>query len=401
MNGFITKPLIIISLAAAMTGCKLSVLVSSGGAVQSGSGSMNCSGPDYCEFEITDPNFSEVFTAVARPGYEFEKWQRGSGFYCGDSTDPVCSINIDGGSLGDAIVAGFGNGHIMPVFKNVGIDTDADGVRNELDDDDDNDGTLDGDDRCPLDAEDQCANGTPSMPFVLSLGTPNPLLREKIYNYYSYGAKENEKLIIHAELDEPMNDTEKARCGASPGSGTTASTYDTQIHVYDDALSRIGGICGENLVFSFSEAGDYIIQFDYPTNAPGNAYVASILGSSAISDPTGEIGTPSVPANLEPGVEHPISANTFYNYFQYQAGTNERIILQAILDTPLSGQQKARCSANPGYDTQIRVYDANMDLVGLVCGETLDFTFPETGTYIFQFSYAAQSAGYFVAAIVD
>ena len=38
----------------------------------------------------------------------------------------------------------------MPIYKDVGIDTDGDGVRNALDPDDDNDGVLDTDDAFPL-----------------------------------------------------------------------------------------------------------------------------------------------------------------------------------------------------------------------------------------------------------
>jgi hypothetical protein len=44
----------------------------------------------------------------------------------------------------------------MPIFKDVGIDTDGDGVRNELDEDDDNDGIFDIDDLCPLNPNLNC-----------------------------------------------------------------------------------------------------------------------------------------------------------------------------------------------------------------------------------------------------
>ena len=53
-------------LMALLSGCKLAVMVSSGGYVQSLSGTQNCHGPNYCEIDISEADFSETFTAVAR-----------------------------------------------------------------------------------------------------------------------------------------------------------------------------------------------------------------------------------------------------------------------------------------------------------------------------------------------
>ena len=55
----------------------------------------------------------------------------------------------------------------MPIFKDVGIDTDNDGERNELDEDDDNDGIFDVDDACPLDPSPGCSMGDPITDTVM------------------------------------------------------------------------------------------------------------------------------------------------------------------------------------------------------------------------------------------
>lgn len=139
------------TIGLALTGCKLAVIVGEGGSVTSLSGNNDCSGPAYCIIDIDNPAFSETFTAVPEPGYEFVKWQDGWGFQCADELSPVCSISVPGGAIGEAVVASFETASIRPVFNNVGIDTDGDGLRNSIDPDDDNDGVLDDDDLDPLD----------------------------------------------------------------------------------------------------------------------------------------------------------------------------------------------------------------------------------------------------------
>ena len=161
-----TKTLFICSIATVMVGCKIAVLTSSGGDVQSSSGTMNCAGSSFCEFEVSGAPFAESFTAHPKAGYEFEKWSDGESFFCGKSTDPTCTVNIPEGAAGAVIVALFQSGYVMPIFKHVGIDTDGDGVRNELDEDDDNDGIFDVDDACPLDANLNCSINNTTQPSV-------------------------------------------------------------------------------------------------------------------------------------------------------------------------------------------------------------------------------------------
>ena len=60
-------------VVAALTGCKLAVMVPAGGEVQSSSGERNCDGGttgEYCTFDLTAVAlpFRETFTASAKPG---------------------------------------------------------------------------------------------------------------------------------------------------------------------------------------------------------------------------------------------------------------------------------------------------------------------------------------------
>ena len=163
MNGLM-KVSTLLALASLTTGCKLAVMVESGGNVTSASGTRDCAGPRYCEFDITDAAFSETFTAIPRPGFEFVKWQNGDGFFCANSTDPVCTVEMLNEDAGAAIVALFKTGSIRPLFSTPqGVDTDGDGMINELDFDDDEDGVVDESDSCPLDGPNLDGMGCPSI----------------------------------------------------------------------------------------------------------------------------------------------------------------------------------------------------------------------------------------------
>jgi len=153
--------IVFIAVASLLAGCKLAVIVGEGGKVLSQSGSRDCSDTSYCINEITDTNFNETFTAVPKEGYEFVKWQGGWGFRCGDSTNPTCTVLLSGHAFAAAITASYEVGYIMPVFKDVGVDTDGDGDVNRVDEDDDNDGILDAYDPCPLDSDTGCIAGAP------------------------------------------------------------------------------------------------------------------------------------------------------------------------------------------------------------------------------------------------
>ena len=158
----VVRTLVLVALASMASGCKLAVLVGAGGEVVSLSGTRDCAGPDFCEFDITDSSFSDSFTAMPRPGYTFVKWQDGSGFFCGNSTDPVCTVEMPNEDVGDALIATFSSGSIRPIFSAPeGLDTDGDGVVDDVDADDDNDGVLDGADNCPLDGPNNDGTGCP------------------------------------------------------------------------------------------------------------------------------------------------------------------------------------------------------------------------------------------------
>jgi hypothetical protein len=114
-----SKFLLLMSIAALMTGCKLAVFVLEGGEVQSDA-SGTCVGSSICVVDVSDPNFSETFTAVPDTGWYFQKWNAGDRLFCGGSTNPTCTLSFQGyeesKEVAD-IVASSEMFYLMPIFK--------------------------------------------------------------------------------------------------------------------------------------------------------------------------------------------------------------------------------------------------------------------------------------------
>jgi hypothetical protein len=166
MSVFITRTLLILFIGTVMTGCKFALMVTADGDVSSSSGTRDCAGGTICEFEITDTDFSDTFTATAREGYVFSKWQAGDGYLCANSPNAVCAVsNVPAAGIPvvDVLILSGTYFYARPVFTFVGLDTDGDGVKNHLDEDDDNDGVLDPDDNCPLDGPNVDGFGCPFL----------------------------------------------------------------------------------------------------------------------------------------------------------------------------------------------------------------------------------------------
>jgi len=153
MNNKLYKCVIAASLGLGLASCKLAVIVDEGGTVLSQSGLNDCIGPNYCSITIEDENFSETFTAVASDGYEFIKWQDGTGFQCANSTSITCTVEVPSGPNSGLIVESAETASVRPLFKDLGADFDGDGIRDSIDPDDDNDGVNDEFDPDPYDPD--------------------------------------------------------------------------------------------------------------------------------------------------------------------------------------------------------------------------------------------------------
>ena len=110
--------LILAGFVSFVAACKIAVMVVEGGEVQS-VGSGTCLEGTICIHQVDDTSYTETFTAAPNSGWVFEKWNSGFGFFCGDSTDPVCVVSGEGAEGNEAIqeiVASDRTFYLMPVF---------------------------------------------------------------------------------------------------------------------------------------------------------------------------------------------------------------------------------------------------------------------------------------------
>lgn len=233
------------------------------------------------------------------------------------------------------------------------------------------------------------ANGSISSPKSLILEAANTFGTDAFFNNYIYIASADERLVVRVNLATPLSDTESARCSSNLGTGSTPSGYASQVHVYDSRGARVGGICGEDLTFTFTAAGTYLLNYEFPSNGGGTFHAASLKGAAPVQfSETGD-GAPTRPKKLSTLTGNAIASNPFNDYYWVQAAQGETFVLAVQLQRPLSQVQKTRCSdgVEGTNNAQLRVFDARLTHVVAACGESLRFVAPAAGTYVIQTDY--------------
>lgn len=99
-----------------LSGCYLKIITTEGGYIESASTYRDCPSGQACEVIVDTINFSETFTAIANPGYEFKGWASGPGFVCG-SAGNVCNIALNYNPDLASIVHSERTGYLMPIFE--------------------------------------------------------------------------------------------------------------------------------------------------------------------------------------------------------------------------------------------------------------------------------------------
>lgn len=252
------------------------------------------------------------------------------------------------------------------------------------------------------------SGGVANAPASLNLVLDNKINSNSHYNYFIYSATKNEKLIINSNLANPLTDEDKTNCLLSPGTGNEPSSHSTQIHVYDRNLNRLAGNCGDSLIFTAPYTGLFILNLEYPTHGPGLFNATITQGDLPTNEPVPPPqGTFNDPGNIHFGGPNEIKGDPNYNYYHYSATKNEKLIIHASLETPLSNDEKTACQLNPGKGTSpsgfyrdIHVYDENLNRVTGNCGDSLSFTAPDTGNFIIHFDFPSHGPGLFNAATI-
>lgn len=226
------------------------------------------------------------------------------------------------------------------------------------------------------------ATGSVSSPKTLVLDAGNPFGADPFFNNFKYDGSLGERLVIRANLSTPMSDTQSARCASNPG-------YPTRIVVSNSSGAEVSAACSEELTFTFPAAGTYLFNFYFPDNGGGTFYAASLKGASPVQFSDSGDGSPSRPRKLSTVAGNSIASNPFYNYYWVQLAQGETLVLGVQLLVPLTQTQKTRCAANAEgtNNAQLRMFNATLNQVAVVCGEGMQFVAPATGTYVVRTDY--------------
>lgn len=230
--------------------------------------------------------------------------------------------------------------------------------------------------------------GSPSLPTEINLSEKHLITSNSFTNYFEYTAIANEKLVIHASLKDSISSSDIRSC--------YSIATNTFIKIYDENWVLLKSqSCRYDLTYEFLKDGTYILQFDYPNENSGFAELSSINGISY--QPNLNSGRPNSPSRLNLNPSNILSDNSFYNYFEYTAVTNEKIIIHTTLNNSIGSKSIRTClSGGANGGEFIKIYDQNLVLLksDTACGNDLTHIFSESGTYILQFNYPNENSGF-------
>ena len=108
--------------------------------------------------------------------------------------------------------------------------------------------------------------------------------------------------------------------------------------------------------------------------------------------------TPSAPSEINLQATNKINANSFYNYFTYNAKQGETIYIHATLEKEISGDWIFRCGSTSSTENWpgISILDVERSKS---CGNDFTYTFSEDATHTFYISYGSDNSGFFEAAV--
>lgn len=225
--------------------------------------------------------------------------------------------------------------------------------------------------------------GTLANPTTIEINKKYSLVTNNYYNYFAYSGQDEDTIFLKANYDLPFTTQQRSRCSANWKNEPT-------FKIYDNKGGEITGECTDNLIFKLPESQPLVFQLVSANRGNGELFTTVVHGDSAISNPTGISRSPSNPAAIVN--INQLNQNSFYNYFKYSGKAGETINISVLLDSPLTAQQKSRCSASGGYgassySTGLKLYDDSYNEQIGVCGTELKYTFNSDGTYILGFNF--------------
>lgn len=224
-------------------------------------------------------------------------------------------------------------------------------------------------------------DGSLSNPKILVDGVTHNLTTNPFYNNFLFSGSSNTTLFLKANYELPFVMQQRIRCAANYSISPVFTLRDREANEL---------VCTDSLILNYSDSKQDIISLPLSSRSNGKLLVAVVSGNSAITNPHGNVGTPTNPTTLQ--TSNNLNHDSFSNYFKYSAATATKIHLSVLLNSPLTSSQEGQCAASGGsgadrYSTGIRVYDDQYNLLKQVCGTDLEYELPSSGNYIINFNF--------------
>jgi hypothetical protein len=116
------RALLLLLIAASVTGCKLRIIVPEGGHVNNEAGTGYCPTGHTCTASVVDIYFTDTFIAVPDSGYKFKEWKKVDFGFCGGSSEP-CPLTTAQFGPYDALMKILESDqvfYLQPVFERTG-----------------------------------------------------------------------------------------------------------------------------------------------------------------------------------------------------------------------------------------------------------------------------------------
>ena len=261
----------------------------------------------------------------------------------------------------------------------------------------DNDGAT-SNDTVTISVETILNGGSVSSPASVSFNLNNYISSNISDNYYKFTVKKDEVISIHAELSIPLTDLQISRC---PSLGFIENQSNL-ITIFDDELNIIGGVCGEDLLYRFTEAGTYILQLNYvDIGSDGYFNISSAIDGYFNTSPEESISLPGSigkPVSLNSSQSAKIYSNRFFNHYSFAGRKGDKLFINANLNGNIEAREYSRCIGNGGSRSKfsfINIYDKNYrKIYGYSCELSTNFTIPKDDTYIIQVHFPSGNSGY-------
>lgn len=248
--------------------------------------------------------------------------------------------------------------------------------------------------------------GTVSNPARIDYKNLNAISADEFDNHYVVNARAGDTLIIEAEMEFALDSTGFRRCYETDTSWTGIRFIGSE--------DRSDRGCSRFFYYEFTEDTQEILKLGFQEGNQG-FFVATLLKPDDpyfMHEGVGEGGNANLLGQVDFDGENELFGESFMNHYVIQGREGETVYLQAYVDPAEYSETFNRCQRGQGFSrhyaygwsamSEVRRADGNYrDEPIYNCSDYLEYTFPQDGTYHFNFRSTRNGSGHFRATRTD